>query len=81
MEENPTCRELNRVVAVSLSGNFRQNLALWRDCRWLNRWDVRKDSTFSEYLNSWTDCLRKHGPKQEPRAPDIAKQLFGVESE
>ena len=81
LEHNSTCRDLNRVVAVSLLSNFRQNPALWRDCRWLNRWDVRKDSTFSEYLNSWTDCLRKHDPKQEPRAPDIARQLFTVDSE
>ena len=81
MEENPTCRELNRVVAVSLSGNFRQNPALWRDCGWLNCWDIRKDSTFSEYLNSWTDCLREHGRNQEPRAPDVVRQLFGVDSE
>ena len=80
LEDNPTRRELNGVVAVSLLSSFRQNPALWRDCRWLNRWDVRKDSTFSEYLNSWTDCLREHGPKQEPRAPDIVRQLFTVDS-
>ena len=80
LEDDSTCRELNHVVAVSLLSSFRQNPALWRDCGWLNCWDIRKDSTFSEYLNSWTDCLRKHGPKQEPRAPDIARQLFAVDS-
>ena len=52
LEDNPIRRELNRVVAVSLLSNFRQNPALWRDCGWLNHWDVRKDITFSEYLNS-----------------------------
>ncbi len=84
LEDDPTRRELNRVVAVSLSADFRQTPALWRDCRWLNRWDVRKDSTFSEYLNSWSDCLRKHRleqPEQEPRAPDIVRKLFAVDSE
>lgn len=81
LEKNSTCRELNRIVAVSLQSSFRKNPALWRDCGWLNRWDIRKDSTFSEYLNSWGDCLRKHGPQQEPRAPDIVRQLFAVESE
>ena len=81
LEKNSTCRELNRIVAVSLLRSFRHNPALWRDCGWLNCWDIQKDSTFSEYLNSWTDCLREHGPKQGPRAPDIARQLFGVESE
>lgn len=81
LEKKPTCRELNRVVAVLLHNSFSLNPVLWRDCSWLNRWDVRKDSTFSEYLNSWTDCLRKHGPKQEPRAPDVVRQLFGVDSE
>ena len=78
---NPTRRDLNRVVAVSLLSSFRQNPALWRDCGRLNHWDVRKDNTFSEYLDSWSDCLRKHGPSQEPRAPDIVRQLFGVDSE
>lgn len=81
LENNPTRRELNRVVAVSLLSSFRQNPALWRDCGWLNCWDVRKDSTFSQYLNSWTDCIRKHGPKQEPRAPDVVRQLFATDSE
>ncbi len=81
LEKNSTCRELNRIVAVSLLRSFRGNPALWRDCGWLNRWDVRKDSTFSEYLNSWTDCLRKHRPEQEPRAPDIVRQLFAIDSE
>lgn len=81
MEDDPTRQELNRVVAVSLLSNFRQNPALWRDCRWLNRWDVRKDSTFSEYLNSWGDCLRQHGPKQEPCAPEIVGRLFAVDPE
>ncbi len=81
LEEDPTRRELNRVVAVSLLSSFRENPALWRDCGWLNRWDARKDSTLSEYLNSWTDCLREHGPNQEPRAPDIVKQLFIADSE
>lgn len=81
LEDDPTRRELNRVVAVSLSADFRQTAALWRDCRWLNRWDVRKDGTFSEYLNSWTDCLREHGRKQEPRAPEVVRQLFAVYSE
>lgn len=81
LEDNPTRRELNRVVAVSLSGNFRQNPALWRDCCWLSRWDVRKDGTFAEYLNSWTDCLREPSLKQEPRAPEVVRQLFAVESE
>ena len=81
LENNPTRRELNRVVAVSLLSNFRQHPALWSDCGWLNCWDVRKDITFSEYLNSWTDCLRKHHPRQETRAPDIVRQLFAVDSE
>ena len=81
LEDDRTRRELNRVVAVSLSGSFRQNPALWRDCGWLNGWDVQKDSTFSEYLDSWSDCLREHRTKQEPRAPDVVRQLFGVDSE
>ena len=81
LEHNPTRRDLNGVVAVSLLSKFRQNPALWYDCGWLNCWDVRKDSTFSEYLNSWTDCLRKHDPKQGPRAPDVVRQLFTVDSE
>ena len=81
MENNSTCRELNRIVAVSLLSSFRETPALWRDCGWLNCWDVRKDSTFSEYLNSWTDCLRKRGLKQEPRAPEVVRQLFAVDSE
>lgn len=81
MEDDATRRELNRVVAVSLSDSFRQNPPLWRDCGWLNRWDVRKDSTFSEYLNSWSDYLGKHGPKQQPRAPDVVRQIFGFDSE
>lgn len=81
LEKNSTCRELNRIVAVSLLSSFRENPALWRDCGWLNCWDIRKDSTFSEYLDSWTDCLREHGPKQESRAPDIVRQLFAIDSE
>lgn len=81
LEDDPTCRELNRVVAVSLLSSFRQDPVLWRDCGWLNCWDVRKDGTFSEYLKSWDDWLRKHASRQEPRAPDIVRQLFGVESE
>ncbi len=81
LEKNSTCRELNRIVAVSLLGSFRENPALWRDCGWLNRWDVRKDRTFSEYLNSWADFLHKHSPKQKPRAPDVVRELFNVDSE
>ena len=81
LEKNSTCRELNRSVAVSLLSSFSQNPALWRDCAWLNRWDVRKDSTFSEYLNSWSNCLRVHRPEQQPRAPAIVRQLFIVDSE
>ena len=81
LENNPTRRGLNRVAAVSLLSSFRQYPALWRDCGWLNHWDVRQDSTFSEYLNSWADCLRKQSPQQEPRAPDIVRQLFAIDSE
>lgn len=75
MEDAPTSRQLNRIVAVSLLGSFRQTPALWRDCGWLNCWDVRKDGSFSEYLNSWRDCLSKYAPKHEPRTPDIVRQL------
>ena len=80
LEKNSTCRELNRIVAVSLLCSFRENPALWRDCGWLNCWDVRKDRSFSEYLNSWTDYLHKHSPKEEPRAPDVVRELFAVDS-
>lgn len=81
LEDDPYCRELNRIMAVSLLSSFSQNPALWRDCGWLNRWDVRKDGTFSEYLNSWSNCLRAYRPEQQPRAPDIVRQLFIVDSE
>ena len=81
MEDAPTSRQLNRIVAVSLLGSFRQNPALWRDCGWLNCWDVRRDNTFSQYLNSWSDCLGKHRPEQLPGAPDIVRQLLAVDSE
>ena len=81
LEKNSTCRQLNRVVAVSLQSSFSQNPVLWRDCGWLNRWDVRMDSTFSEYLNSWSDCLSKQSLQQEPCAPDVVRQLFTVDPE
>ena len=42
LEENPTRRELNGVVAVSLLSNFRQNPALWSDCGWLNHWTFER---------------------------------------
>ena len=60
-------RRLNGTVAVALLEPFLEDPSLWRDCRWLNRWDPAADATFADYLHSWSACLLASGI--EPRAP------------
>ncbi len=74
LEAAPCKRNLNGVVAVSLLDRFRDDPSLWRDCGWLNHWDPRADATFSDYLDSWSACLRTNG--MENRMTTIVRELF-----
>ena len=71
---DPLRRHLNGVVAVALLDRFRRDPTLWRDCLSLNRWDPRADTTFSDYLESWTACLRKYG--SDARVPALVRKTF-----
>ncbi len=74
LRADPYRRELNGVVAVSLLDRFRDDPSLWRDCGWLNHWDPRSDATFSDYLDSWSACLRANG--MEDGTTTIVRELF-----
>ena len=74
MEANSLRRDLNGAVAVALLDRFRDKPSLWGDCGWLNHWDASMDTTFSDYLDSWTDCLHSHG--RGDRAPRVVRKLF-----
>ena len=74
LEESPAERNLNGVAAVALLNHFRKNPSLWSECGWLNHWNPRGDDTFSEYLDSWSDCLRRNGISN--RVPNIVKRAL-----
>ena len=74
LETDPSRRDLNGVVAVALLDSFRCDPTLWRDCLALNRWDASADTTFSDYLESWTTCLRECG--SDARAPTLVRKAF-----
>ncbi len=67
-------RNLNGVVAIVLSSYFEKDFSLWNECGWLNRWNAEKDESFSDYLDSWGDCLRENGVSD--RVPNIIRKLF-----
>jgi len=67
-------RKLNGTAAVALLRPFLENPSLWRDCRWLNRWDPAADATFADYLHSWSACLRANAI--EPRVPVLMANTF-----
>ena len=74
LEADPLRRDLDGAVAVALLDHFRRDPTLWRDCLSLNRWDPSADTTFSDYLESWTTCLRECGP--DARAPALVRKTF-----
>lgn len=77
LEADPLKRELNGAVAAALLERFRHDPALWRECGALNRWDPRRDATFSGYLDSWEDRLREEGVGAA-RTPALLRDLFGL---
>ena len=72
--EAPAQSELTDAATLSLLDYFLNDLSLWSECGWLNHWDSGKDATFSDYLDSWSDCLSRNG--RENRVPNLAKRLF-----
>lgn len=73
LEECPDRRDLNGVMAVALLDRFRDEPSLWYDCSWLNHWNPSANATFSDYLDSWSNCLR--GNSLGNRTPAIVKKL------
>ena len=73
LEKCSVKREINGVVAVALLRRFQDEPSLWQDCGWLNHWDPGADATFFDYLDSWSDCLRKKGLGN--RVPNIMRML------
>ncbi len=74
LEADPLRRDLNGAVAVALLDRFRRDPTLWRDCLPLNRWDPGADTTFFDYLESWTTCLREYG--SDARAPALVRKTL-----
>ena len=74
LEADPFRRDLDSAAAVALLDRFRRDPTLWRDCLQLNRWDPGADTTFSDYLESWTACLHEYG--SDARAPDLVRKTF-----
>ena len=74
LEADPLRRDLDGAVAVALLDRFRRDPTLWRDCLPLNQWDPSADTTFSDYLESWTACLREYG--SDARAPALVRKTF-----
>ncbi len=72
LETDP--RDLDGTVAVALLDRFRRDPILWRDCLLLNRWDPSVDATFSDYLESWTACLREYG--SDARVPALVRETL-----
>ena len=68
-------RDLNGVIAVTVLRYFQNDPLLWWDCTWLNQWDANNDRTFSEYLDSWAECLHRNNAVPS-RAPAILKELL-----
>ena len=76
LQASATNRTLNGVVAVSLLDRFRDDPDLWRDCAVLNEWDVGRDPTFREFLDSWTAYLPTS--RRNVRAPMIIRDMFDI---
>ena len=74
LEADPFRRDLNGAVAVALLDYFLRDPTLWRDCLSLNQWNPSADSTLSDYLESWTACLRERG--SDARAPALVREIF-----
>ena len=73
------CRGTARALAVALLGRFLEDPSLWRDCGWLNGWDVTANSTFESYLEAWAEHLRAQGTR--PRVPGLVEgQLSPAQS-
>ncbi len=77
METDRYIRDINRVVAVSLLGRFREDPSLWEDCASLNRWDPGVDATFADYLDSWAASLPQRG--RTACAPIVVREVLQVE--
>ena len=76
LEKSSTERcDLKGVIAVTVLRYFQSDPLLWWDCSWLNQWDANNDRTFSEYLDSWAECLRRKNAVPS-RAPAILKELL-----
>ena len=73
LEECPVRSKLNGMMAVALLDRFRDEPSLWCDCSWLNHWNPSSDATFSDYLDSWSNCLC--GNNFGNRTPPIVKKL------
>ena len=74
LEADPLRRDLGGAAAVALLDRFRCDPALWRDCLSLNRWDPGADTTFPDYLESWTARLNECG--FDARAPALVRKTF-----
>ena len=53
---------------------FSRITSLWRDCGWLNGWDVTANETFESYLEAWAEHLQAQGTR--PRVPALVEGLF-----
>lgn len=74
LEKRSINRNLNRVVAVALLDDFLADDSLWRDCGFLNLWDVKIDLTFADHIDSWTEFLLGKG--FDPRTPRLVRALL-----
>lgn len=77
MEADCYLRCRNAVVALALLDHFQSDPSLWKDCGYLNYWDVRTDKTFQDYLDSWERCLKFEG-SNSVRVPALVRKMFYV---
>lgn len=75
LKKNATMRDLNWWMAWHMYPYFNQNPEIfWGACGLLNRWNVKKDRNFEQYLASWESVLKQRG--RDTRPIEVFRFLF-----
>ena len=76
MESDCCIRELNGGIAFELLPYFVGRPELWQSVAYINSWDSSQNSSFEDYLNSWTAILARNNQDVDA-ALLVEKSLYG----
>lgn len=69
LKKKSTMRSLNWWIAWHMYPYFNQNPEVfWRACGLLNRWNIKENRNFEQYLASWESVLKQRGRDTRPIA-------------